>query len=73
MKVGDRIIIYPEDARREAVNATVERLTPSGFSLSAGLPDNRSLLLSRTEDGRWVEVATGRRYEIEKPQHACGC
>lgn len=72
MKVGDRITIYPENARHEALSATVELLTPSGFSMAIGLPDNRSMLLSRTGDGQWVEVATGRRYKIQEPQHACG-
>jgi uncharacterized protein YllA (UPF0747 family) len=65
MKAGDRVTIHPESARREAASATVEVLTASGYSISLRLEDNRPMLLSRAEDGRWVEVSTGRRFELE--------
>jgi len=73
MKTGDRIMIHPEDARREPLNATIERLTPSGFSMAIRLDDNQPMVLSRTENGHWVEVSTGRCFEIQEPKLAGGC
>jgi len=85
VKIGDQVSIYLRNAPSQAANAIVENVTASGFSIvlkllnkpgwaQSGPPNvgtgDIEMLLSRTEPGPWIEVSTGRRYDIEELREA---